>query len=214
MSIAAYRRLSRATKYKRVITGMNAPLDRKLRGIKAGIHAFRSTVAREKASIEASRKASIVEASRQRRAQVRASESEDVPMAPMDDYDMGPGDSSFDFVEERLQQSADDAYADRQHRYIQQTLSSVPKGKRKQYSGSIPPTFPSSSSRSSSPLTSIPSTHSAPPPTTNVQELSESERSAPATRHDSSSVPHEEAKVEEKRLYSHSCKSRPLWVFV
>ncbi|ODN90790.1 hypothetical protein L198_06107 [Cryptococcus wingfieldii CBS 7118] len=68
MSIAAYRRYSTATKNKRVITGINVRLDNELRGIKAGIHAFRSTVAREKASQEASRKASIVEASRQRRA--------------------------------------------------------------------------------------------------------------------------------------------------
>ncbi|TYJ57654.1 hypothetical protein B9479_001736, partial [Cryptococcus floricola] len=83
MSSAVYRRVSRVTKNKRVITGNNVRLDNELRGIKAGIHGFRSTVAREKASQEASRKASIVEASRQRRAEAQASQCEDVPMAPM-----------------------------------------------------------------------------------------------------------------------------------
>ncbi|TYJ52254.1 hypothetical protein B9479_007128, partial [Cryptococcus floricola] len=132
-----FRKLSTASKYKRVVTSDNCVLDRQLRGVKADRHQFRVTHAKEVAANEAARKASIARTVQHHRAEAQASQWEDVPMAPMDDYDMGPGDSSFDFVEERLKQSGDDAYADRQDQYIQQRLSSVPKGKRKQYALSM-----------------------------------------------------------------------------
>ncbi|ODO08354.1 hypothetical protein L198_00079 [Cryptococcus wingfieldii CBS 7118] len=98
----AYHKFSTASKYKRVVTGNNCPLDRQLRGIKASRHEFRVTHAREVAANEAARKASIARKVQHHRAEAQASQWEDVPMAPMDDYDMGPGDHSFDFVDERL----------------------------------------------------------------------------------------------------------------